>query len=140
MKMERIVKTYYDGLEEGKILGRRCTQCGNIEFPPHIACNACGCFETEWVEISQDDAMMVDFVLASSVTSSPENKDLPPYGYADVQIAEGPHINAMVIGLNKKNEAEVRAKLPVAVRPTIYQRDGYKTVFFDLVEDEKKEE
>ena len=36
IKMERIVKTYYDALEEGKVLGRKCLSCGHIEFPPYL--------------------------------------------------------------------------------------------------------
>ena len=41
IKMERIVKTYYDALEEGKVLGRKCLSCGHIEFPPYLCCNEC---------------------------------------------------------------------------------------------------
>ncbi len=50
--MEPIVKKFYDGVAEGKYLGRKCVECGAIEFPPHIACNTCGCAHTEWVELS----------------------------------------------------------------------------------------
>ena len=39
VKLEKIVKTYYDNLEKGKILGRRCLKCGNMEWPPVYACN-----------------------------------------------------------------------------------------------------
>ena len=52
IKMERIVKTYYDALEEGKVLGRKCTACGHIEFPPYLACNECGNLDTEWVDLT----------------------------------------------------------------------------------------
>ena len=45
-KMEPIVKKFYEGLAEGKFYGRRCLECGAIEFPPHLACNACGYHET----------------------------------------------------------------------------------------------
>ena len=52
MELERVVKRYYDGLEEGIIWGRRCLECGAIEFPPHYACNTCGYHATEWVQLS----------------------------------------------------------------------------------------
>ena len=52
IKLEKVVEKFYLGLEEGKILGRKCPKCGNVEFPPVYACNACGNYETEWVEIS----------------------------------------------------------------------------------------
>lgn len=49
---ERVVKTYYDALEEGKVLGRKCPKCGHIEFPPYLACNECGNLDTEWVDLT----------------------------------------------------------------------------------------
>lgn len=55
-KLERIVKTYYDNLEEGKVLGRKCTACGHIEFPPYLACNECGNLDTEWVDLTNTRA------------------------------------------------------------------------------------
>ena len=58
-KLERIVKTYYDSLEEGKVLGRKCTACGHIEFPPYLACNECGNLDTEWVDLTNARAKIV---------------------------------------------------------------------------------
>ena len=42
IQLEKVVQTFYEGLEEGKILGRKCPLCGNVEFPPVYACNQCG--------------------------------------------------------------------------------------------------
>lgn len=52
IEMEMIVKKYYDALEEGKVMGRKCPACGHIEFPPYLACNACGNLDTEWVDLT----------------------------------------------------------------------------------------
>ncbi len=52
IKLEKVAQKFYDGLEEGKFLGRKCPQCGAVEFPPVYACNTCGSLETEWVEVS----------------------------------------------------------------------------------------
>ena len=38
--MEPVVKKFYEGLAEGKFYARRCRECGAVEFPPHLACNA----------------------------------------------------------------------------------------------------
>lgn len=59
IKTERIVKTYYDALEEGKVLGRKCTACGHIEFPPYLACNECGNLDTEWVDLTDTRARIL---------------------------------------------------------------------------------
>ena len=57
IKLEKVVQKFYESLEEGKILGRKCPACGAVEFPPVYACNTCGNLETEWVEISGKGVM-----------------------------------------------------------------------------------
>lgn len=134
VKLERIVKTFYDNLEEGKITGRKCPDCGAVEFPPVAACNTCGCMETEWVEIS-GNAVMHSIVLPAALSTKPDYADLKPYAYGEVELEEGSRLNAVVRGINKKKRKELLDKLPVPVKAAIYQRDGYKTVVFDLVEE-----
>ena len=34
--LKPIIKTFYDALEEGTILGRKCQRCGHVEFPPFL--------------------------------------------------------------------------------------------------------
>ena len=34
IKLEKIVRTFYENLEEGKILARKCPVCGAVEYPP----------------------------------------------------------------------------------------------------------
>ena len=75
VKLERIVKTFYDKLEEGKIMGRKCPECGAVEFPPVYACNTCGCMETEWYEIS-GKGVMHSIVLPAALSTKPEYADL----------------------------------------------------------------
>lgn len=131
IKLERIVKTYYDNLEQGKILGRYCPKCGNMEWPPVYACNACGNMYTEYREIS-GKAVITNFVLPSVMSLKPQLKDLEPYGYAMVKLEEGTEKAVMVCGIDKNNEKEIRAHLPYPVHAIIVQRDGYKTAVFAL--------
>ncbi len=132
IEMKPIVKIYYDGLEEGKLLGRRCTRCGAVEFPPVLVCNSCSSFDMEWAEVS-GKAYMTDFVLASVLSSKPENKDLEPYAYGCVRLEEGAAFNALVLGITKKNKAEIINKLPIPVKAKIVQREKFKTIVFELV-------
>lgn len=131
VKLERIVKKYYDFLEEGKIMGRVCPQCKAVEWPPVYACNACGNMETKWQEIDGEAEMFL-LITPSVMSLKPELKDLEPYAYASVRLKEGPERNVMVRGITKANEAEIRANMPYPVHAVIVQRDGYKTVVFEL--------
>ena len=134
MKMERIVKKYYDGLEEGVIYARRCKECGAVEFPPHYACNTCGYHETEWMTLS-GKGMMTSIVLPGPMTVREEFGQFGDYCFSAVKLEEGPELNVTVFGVNAKNADEIRKKLPLPVKARIVQMDGYKTIAFDIAEE-----
>ena len=134
--LEKVVQKFYDNLEEGKITGKKCTKCGAVEFPPVYACNSCGCWDMEWVEIS-GKGKMHSIVLPAALSMKPEYKAMGKFAYGEIELEEGARINGVVRGINKKKRTEIMeaGKLPVNVQAAIYQRDGFKTVVFDLVED-----
>ena len=134
VKLEKVVEKFYEGLEEGKFLGRKCKECGAVEFPPVYACNTCGCMDMEWVEIS-GKAVMKSIVMPAALSSKPEYSQMGPIAYGEVVIEEGASFNAVVKGINKKKRKELLEKLPVPVHAEIFQRDGYKTVVFALDEE-----
>ena len=90
IKLEKVVQKFYDSLEEGKILGRKCPACGAVEFPPVYACNTCGNLETEWVEIS-GKGVMKSIVMPAALSSKPEYDALGArnFAYGEVELAEG---------------------------------------------------
>ena len=135
IKLEKVVQKYYEALEEGKILGRKCPKCGNVEFPPVYACNECGSYETEWYEIS-GKAKLHSIVLPAALSSKPEYKKLGKFAYGEVELEEGTRLNAVVRGISKKNREELTAKLPLNIHAAIFDREiGVKTVVFDLDEE-----
>ena len=136
IKLEKVVQTFYDNLEEGKITGKKCTKCGAVEFPPVYACNKCGCWDMEWVEIS-GKAKLHSIVLPAALSSKPEYKAMGKFAYGEVELEEGSRLNAVVRGINKKKRNELLEKgLPVNIHAAIWQRDaGYKTVVFELDEE-----
>lgn len=134
VKLEKVVEKFYEGLEDGKFLGRKCKECGAVEFPPVYACNTCGCMDMEWVEIS-GKAVMKSIVMPAALSSKPEYSQMGPIAYGEVEIEEGASFNAVVKGINKKKRKELLEKLPVPVDAEIFQRDGYKTVVFALDEE-----
>lgn len=135
VKLEKVVQTFYENLEQGRITGRKCKKCGAVEFPPVYACNTCGCMDTEWIEIS-GKARMHSIVLPAALSSKPEYKELGKFAYGEVELEEGARLNAVVRGINKKKRNELLDKLPVKCHASIYQRNGFKTVVFDLDEEQ----
>lgn len=134
IELEQVVRTFYEKLEEGKILGRKCPKCGAVEFPPVYACNTCACMKTEWYEIS-GKAKMKTCILPGLLSSKQDMQEFTPYCYGEVELEEGATINAVILGVNKKKKKALADKTSVDVRAKIVQRDGYKTVMFELVEE-----
>ncbi len=134
IKLEKVVATYYEKLEEGKIMGRKCPKCGNVEFPPVYACNACGSYETEWYEIS-GKAKIHSIVLPAALSSKPEYKNFGKYAYGEIELEEGSRLNGVILGVNKKKRKELQDKLPVSCHAVIIDREiGVKSVAFELDE------
>lgn len=134
-KMEPIVKRFYQGLEQNKYWGRVCPECGEIEFPPHLMCNACGYHRTEWVELS-GNGRLVSFVLPGIQNDKPHLKAVGRYGYGAVQLDEGPVYTFAVFGLTKKNRDEIAGRIKngekVGVHAKPIPRDGWTELCFEL--------
>lgn len=134
IKYGGIVKMFYDALEEGKILGRRCIECGHVEFPPYLACNSCGNLDTEWCEIS-GKAVALQIMSPAAAFFEPDFKErVGNYCIASVKPEDSDAIGTCIIGVSPERIAELQAKLPLPVRPVIVQEDGYKMVFWELDE------
>ena len=103
LKLERIVKTYYDALEEGKVLGRKCPACGHIEFPPYLACNECGNLDTEWVDLTNVRAHVRQMLHPLNVFPEREFKEKHG-GYIPiaVQIENGDPYNTSLIHVDDR--------------------------------------
>ncbi len=136
VKLEKLVQPFYEALEQGKMMGRKCPECGAVEFPPVYACNTCGCLHTEWYEIS-GKAKMHSIVLPGALSSKPEYKAMGKYAYGEIELEEGTKFNGVVIGITKKNRDELAAQLPIDVHAKIIDKNdefGLKTVVFELDE------
>ena len=124
-KYERVVKKWYDSLEEGKILASKCTRCGAYEFPPLYSCNSCGGHDMTWEQIS-GDATLLSFVLNGPMDADYGER----YSLGYVKLKEGTVLTAIIFGVSKKNADEVNKALPAPIKAEIWQRDGYKTIAF----------
>lgn len=133
--MEPIVKKFYEGLENGVYYARRCKECGAVEFPPHLACNACGYHETEWVEVSGHGTLL-NFTIPGIQNDKPHLKEHGKYGYGTVELDEGCQYTFVIYGVSKKNAAEIRAKImegqKVGVHAKTIDRPQYKELVFEL--------
>lgn len=134
-RIEPIVKKFYDGVAKGTYYGRKCTECGAIEFPPHLMCNACGARQTEWVELS-GHGKLLSFVAPGIQNDKPYLKAEGKYGYGAVQMDEGPIYTFVIFGAGKKQRDDINSRLKagetIGVHPKPIQRNGWVELCFEL--------
>jgi len=134
-QMESVVKKFYTGLEQGVYWGRQCPECGVVEFPPHLACNACGYHATDWVEVS-GHGKLLDFTLPGPQNDKPYLKEVGKYAYGTVEIDEGAQYTYVVFGVTKKKAPAIREAImageTVGVHAKVIDRPGYKELTFEL--------
>ena len=121
---ELIVKTYYDNLKKGKLMGLKCAKCGTHSFPPKGTCNKCGNPKLDWVQMSGEGKINV-----YSVLNYPggEFQAVAPYAFGLVKMKEGPVFYTMVKGVDLDDPWKGNMKLPVAATAKV-EKVGTKNV------------
>ena len=132
-RFEPIVKTYYDALEEGRILARKCSRCGAVNYPPMPVCQACCSTDTEWTQMNPG-AKLLEFNSMADSHVWAHLRDLGPIYWGEVALDDGPSLTGIVLGI--ADPEALRARLPVPVKAEIIQDDGFKTVLFRLVNED----
>ena len=131
MTFEPIVKTYYDSLEEGKILAKRCKHCGKITYPPMPVCQECSKTDLEWIELGTEAELLHVGLIADHFIWE-KMKLYTPVGWGEVRIPDGPDLCVVVVGVAYFEE--LKKRLPLKVQAEIIQDNGFKTIVYRIVE------
>ena len=123
--MKPIVKTYYDALEEGTILGRKCLRCGHIEFPPFLCCNACGCLDTEWVDLTNMRGVVKQALPTKGAFGDPEFRTQHgDYFAVEVEVPGVDPFNTSLLHVDYDKYADFDkavSEQPIVVKPLLIQ-------------------
>lgn len=137
--LEPITKKFYDALEEGTILGRKCIRCEHIEFPPYLCCNNCGCLETEWVDLTNMKGIVKQALPTRGAFGDPEFRRAHGDYFAIEVVVDGiDPFNASLLNVDydKYNEFDKYVQdNEVVVKPLLFQDEDVKVVAWELVED-----
>lgn len=141
-KPRPILKTYYDALEHGKILGMECQDCSAISWPPLPTCQSCTGTNVEWRELTGEAAVVeFSFVRENPGSSGSFLKGNPyfvsnePYCLCTGTLKEGVAFNAALFGVSAANVDSLTQRLPLDVTAEFIQlADGFKSVGFRVPE------
>lgn len=137
--LEPITKTHYEALEEGTILGRKCTRCGHIEFPPYLCCNACGCLDTEWVDLTNMRGRVKQALPTKGAFGDPDfRKTHGDYFAVEIEVPGADPVNTSLLHVDYDKYEEFAAlvrKEEVLAKPLLIQDEDTKVVVWELAED-----
>jgi len=136
-KPQPVLKKYYEGLDEGKIYGTKCNDCGRVNWPPYPICQngECTSNDLEWTELSGD--VTVEHLRKVQPMFLPGAwRHYRPFLQGRCVTSEGTQFNTLVQGVSNKEYDELFPKLPLRGKLNITNfSDTIKTVTVVLAED-----
>ncbi|KGE18860.1 Zn-ribbon domain-containing OB-fold protein [Paenibacillus wynnii] len=139
-KLRPILKTYYDALEEGKVLGMKCQECGDVVWRPLPTCQKCGSTDLEWFDMGDeatiDEIIFENTNLKGDYTFAKANQNFvnkEPYCICVGHFEGGNLFHAALYGVNEDNVDEKISMLPITAKVEFIQMDGgFKSVGFRI--------
>lgn len=87
---------YWTAAAEGRLVFRRCADCGRAHFPPRRLCPSCWSERLEWAEACGRGTVYTCTVMRRA--PAPAFAARVPYVVALVDLDEGPRVMANVVG------------------------------------------
>lgn len=84
---------FKQGLRDGKILGLKCSECGEIVFPAQAVCNACGGSNLDVMSLAPRG-----WIRTFTVVHVGPAGFKAPYVVAMVELEEGPWVMGNLVG------------------------------------------
>lgn len=105
-------------LDEGKLMGSRCVETGEIFIPPRTICPRTYSTNMEWVELS-GKGKLVAFTAVYIGTTAMIQAGFDrrnPYVTGIVELDEGPRFSAQILGVDAKEPEMIPIGLPLTAR------------------------
>lgn len=103
-------REFWDATREGRLLLRRCRDCGTVIWYPRPICPACHRGDTEWFEASGRGTVYSYTVVHRAFGPW---REAVPYLVAYVELEEGPRILTNLVDVDP---GRVAIGMPVALR------------------------
>ena len=110
VKLDPIIRRWYEHLNDGKLMGMKCEDCGAYEFPPVPVCGKCGGMHMNWAEISGKGDLFAFNLNSTGIY--PYTEDITVSGY--VKLEEGMNFIGILDGYEMDDQPALFEKLKAA--------------------------
>ena len=125
--------SYYEYLNEARLMGSRCESCSALYIPPRPLCPSCHGTEMAWEEMSGDGelAAFTSVYIAPTAMIDAGYGRTNPYCAGIVKLAEGPMVSAQILGVDPEDPARIEIGTPM--RATFIDRGEASFLGFEPV-------
>ncbi|MFC1500305.1 Zn-ribbon domain-containing OB-fold protein [Candidatus Zixiibacteriota bacterium] len=114
-------------LKDGRIMGSRCSSCGEFSFPPRADCVACMSGDFEFVELSGRSTLHTFTKIVAAPTGF---EDVVPYTVGVVDLEEGGR--ALAWFGDSISEGEIAIGMDLQMVPQIFEEEEDIKVYYSL--------
>lgn len=111
------VSSYRAFIDEHKLMGTHCMDCGSMHLPPRAICPSCRSSNIEWAAFSGNGklaAFTVVYIAPSFMSDAGFGRN-NPYLTGIVELQEGVKISARLLGFDPLQPESIRIGTPVEV-------------------------
>jgi len=117
------VNAFQSFLNEDKLMGVECRDCGMLYLPPKPLCSSCGSQNLTWREFAREGSVEAFTIIHIAPKRLIEEA---PYVVAIVRIDNGPRITGRILGVETPEQVEVGSRVKVEF---LQEEDGKKLAF-----------
>ena len=115
---EFTIQNYLEFIQNKKLMGSKCKDCGTMYVPVRKLCTACNSLNMEWVPLSGKGELAA---FTSITVGTPYFIELgydrnKPYCFSVIKLEEGPMVSAQLVGVDASNPDTIKIGMPLKVK------------------------
>ena len=115
---EFTIQNYLEFIQNKKLMGSKCKDCGTMYVPVRKLCTACNSLNMEWVPLSGKGELAA---FTSITVGTPYFIELgydrnKPYCFSVIKLKEGPMVSAQLVGVDASNPDTIKIGMPLKVK------------------------
>ena len=118
-------KEFYKALDQGKLIGSRCTNCNAYAIPQRHICPNCKSDQTEIITFSGAGKLVAYTVIFVPPVRMAESgySSKNPYCVGVVELSEGPRVSAQILDVDVHHPENIEIDSPLRMK-TITRVEG----------------
>jgi uncharacterized OB-fold protein len=112
------IQNYLEFIQNKKLMGTRCKNCGELYIPVRKLCTKCSNANMEWIEMSGKGelAAFTSITVGTPYFIEKGYDRKKPYCFSVIKLDEGPMVSAQLVGVDEAKPDTIKIGTPVKVK------------------------